>query len=654
MKSDNADSQADNLADSQADSSADLLKEAREAFEQARDAENHNRLTFVDDMRFAKLGEQWPEAIKRQRELDKRPCLTINKLPSFIRQVVNDARLNKPSIKVRPADSHGDPEVAEIINGLVRNIEYVSNADVAYDTAIEAAVTGGFGYMRVGLDYTFDDAFEMDVTIERVLNPLSVYGDPASTAADSSDWNVAFITERITQDEFKRRYGDKATTDFEADDWGCISADWMSEEGVLIAEYWTREEVEKDILRLSDGRVLSADELADNPDLALAIQMGSVRITGQRTIRRHKVRQVIMSGIDVLEDNDWPGSFIPIVPVYGDEFTVEGKRYFRSLIHPAKDAQRMHNYWRTTGTELVALAPRVPFIGPEGAFSVDDGWNRVNTDNLPYLEYEGAIPPQRQPMDMGVAAGALQEALNASDDMKAIVGLFNASLGARSNEVSGRAILARQREGDVSTFHFIDNLSRAIRHLGRIVIDLIPHVYNEPRMVRVLGADKKEKLVPINQQVPRMGPDGKPMVDERGEAMMRVFDLSLGKYDLTVESGPSFSTQRQETALALQELIRANGQAAPILGAELVRQMDFPGADKIADRLEKIDPTNPDRLPLEIRRQIQAGKQLIGQLQAENAKLKADRSIDQGKLQIDKFEADTERMEAMAKVRGAL
>lgn len=654
MKSDNADSLAGNVADSQADSSADLLKEAREAFEQARDAENHNRLTFVDDMRFAKLGEQWPEAIKRQRELDKRPCLTINKLPSFIRQVVNDARLNKPSIKVRPADSHGDPEVAEIINGLVRNIEYVSNADVAYDTAIEAAVTGGFGYMRVGLDYTFDDAFEMDVTIERVLNPLSVYGDPASTAADSSDWNVAFITERITQDEFKRRYGDKATTDFEADGWGCISADWMNEEGVLIAEYWTREEVEKDILRLSDGRVLSADELADNPDLALAIQMGSVRITGQRTIRRHKVRQVIMSGIDVLEDNDWPSSFIPIVPVYGDEFTVEGKRYFRSLIHPAKDAQRMHNYWRTTGTELVALAPRVPFIGPEGAFSVDDGWNRVNTDNLPYLEYEGAIPPQRQPMDMGVAAGALQEALNASDDMKAIVGLFNASLGARSNEVSGRAILARQREGDVSTFHFIDNLSRAIRHLGRIVIDLIPHVYNEPRMVRVLGADKKEKLVPINQQVPRMGPDGKPMVDERGEAMMRVFDLSLGKYDLTVESGPSFSTQRQETALALQELIRANGQAAPILGAELVRQMDFPGADKIADRLEKIDPTNPDRLPLEIRRQIQAGKQLIGQLQAENAKLKADRSIDQGKLQIDKFEADTERMEAMAKVRGAL
>ena len=253
----------------------------------------------------------------------------------------------------------------------------------------------------------------------------------------------------------------------------------MNEEGILVAEYWTRDEVEADIIRLSDGRVLDAEDLENDQALQVALQNAVVEVTGRRTVKKHSVRQRIMSGLEVLEDNEWPGSYIPIVPVYGDEFTVEGRRYFQSLIHHAKDAQRMMNYWRTVGTELTALAPRVPFIGPEGAFAVDDGWNHVNTRNLSYLEYssDAEAPPQRQPLDMGVSAGAMQEALNATDDMKSIMGLYDASLGARSNETSGRAIMARQREGDVSTFHFIDNLSRSIRHVGRIVIDLIPHVY---------------------------------------------------------------------------------------------------------------------------------------------------------------------------------
>lgn len=632
-----------------------LLKQARDMFEKCQSAENETREMALDDVRFAKLGEQWPDQVKKQREIERRPCLTINKLPSFIRQVVNDARQNKPSIKVRPVDSSGDRKTAEIVAGLIKNIEYTSNADVAYDTAIECAVTGGFGYFRVGLDYAYDNSFEMDLSIERVLNPFSVYGDPNSTAADSSDWDVAFIIDRIPRAEFKRKYGDKATVDFEASAWKDAGATWLTDETVLVAEYWTREEVTSTVVKTSDGKVFSQEQMETDPDLSAALEVGAIEIVGTRETKTHKVTQVIMSGIDVLETNDWPGRFIPIVPVYGDEFAIDGKRYFRSLINHAKDAQRMFNYWRSTSTELVALAPRVPFIGPKGAFDEDDGWDTANTSSHSYLEYSGPVSPQRQPLDTGPAGGALQEAMNASDDMKAIIGMYDASLGARSNETSGRAIMARQREGDVATFHFIDNLSRAIRHLGRVLIDLIPHVYSGPRVVRVIGEDGKETTAAINQQSPEVDKKGQPVVDEMGQAVMAMHDLTAGKYDLTVDSGPSFTSRREEAAMQMTEFLRAVPQAAMVLGGPMAKNMDWPGADEIAEKLEKMDPTNQPQIPPEMQQQMQQGQEMIQQLQQENAQLKQDQSADAAKLQqqeqTDMAKIASQERIAMAKMQ---
>lgn len=627
---------------------AELLQEGKKAFERCQSAESDNRTTFIEDTRFAKLGEQWPEAVKTQRENDKRPCLTINKMNAFIRQVVNDSRQNKPSIKVKPVDSNSDPETAEIISGLVRNIEHVSSADVAYDTAVENAVGGGFGYIRVSTDYTFDDSFEMDIQIERVLNPLSVYGDPNSTAPDGSDWDLAFVTDRITKDEYSKRYGDGRPIDFEGDEWSDAGEDWLNDDGVLIAEYWKREEIEREIVLLDDGRVFGIDELEENPDLMLAIQSGTLQIKNKRLAKSHKVTQIIMSGGEVLEVNDWPGKYIPIIPVYGDEFTVEGKRYFRSLINPAKDAQRMFNYWRTSSTELVALAPRVPWVGEEGAFDVDEGWETANTENHSYLQYKkNTNPPIRQPLDSGVAAGSMQEALNASDDMKAIVGLYDASLGARSNETSGRAIMARQREGDVSTYHFIDNLSRSIRHVGRIIIDLIPHIYSAPRIVRVLGEDGSEEAVPVNQEVQKQ--------DERGQAMMQIYDLTVGKYDLAVSSGPSFTTRREEAATQMTELIRAYPAAAPLIGDLMAKNFDWPGADELAERFKKMLPSQlgENQIPPEIQEQIQQGMAKMKEQAQEIEQLKNDRSIDMKELQIKEYEAQTDRMKVVEELKAA-
>lgn len=628
------------------DSDDDLLKEAREAFQCSADAESENRQTALEDIRFARAGEQWPEKIIRQREIEGRPCLTINKLPAFIRQVVNDARQNKPSIKVHPADSGADPETAEVINGLIRNIEYTSNADTAYDTGTECAVTGGFGYWRIGLDYAFDDSFDMDIQIKRVSNPFSVYGDPNSTAADSSDWDTAFVVDRLSKQQFEAQYKGKAKVDWDSTAWaGLKGTHWINDEGILVAEWWRRMEVERAIVVTQDGMVFGKDELESDPDLQALLEVGALQIHGERLTKSHKVTQRIMSGAEILETNDWLGRYIPIVPVYGDEFDIEGKRYFRSMIHNAIDSQRAFNYWRTAATELVALAPKVPYIGEEGAFDADmERWNTANTKSHPFLEFtKGKQPPQRQPLDTGAAAGSLQEALNASDDMKAIIGIYDASLGARSNETSGRAIMARQREGDVSTFHFIDNMSRAIRHTGRILIDLIPKVYTGPRMVRIIGEDGSQAPKQINQDAPATDKKGNPLLDPSGQPMMAMHDLNAGKYDLTVSTGPSFTTRREEAAMQMTEMIRAFPQAAPIVGPELAKNLDWPGADDIAEKMEAM---TSGQLPPEAQQAMEQGKQKIAQLEEENQQLKTDNSADvikaQSQAEIARMKAESE------------
>lgn len=616
------------------------LAAAKKAFERCEEQESDNRTAYKDDTLFVRARDQWPEAIRKQREQDGRPCLTIDKLGPVIRQVVNDARQNKPTIKVHPVDSQGDPETAEIINGLIRNIEYTSNADVAYDTAVECATGGGFGFIRVGIDYAYDDSFDMDITINRVANPLSVYGDPNSTAADSSDWDVAFVVDRLPKDDFKRQYPDAAATDWDSDAWDS-AGEWLNEDGVLVAEYWTREPSEKVIVKTADGRTFDEKQLTEDEDLALALEMGLIQVADTRTVKCYKVMQRIMTGAEILSEREWPGRYIPIIPVYGDEFWIDGKRYLRSLINGAKDAQQMLNFWRTAGTELVALAPRVPYIGEAGAFDDDqERWATANTKSHPYLEYAKGTPmPQRQPLDGGVAAGSMQEALNASDDIKSITGIHDASLGARSNETSGRAILARQREGDVSTFHFIDNLSRAIRHTGRVVIDLIPSVYNAPRIVRVVGEDGSQTTQAVNQPAPKMDKDGKEEKDEFGQAVMALHDLTVGKYDLTVSTGPNFTTQRQETAEQMMQLIQAFPAAAPLVGDILVKSLDWQGADEIAERLRKMIPaqaTGEQAIPPEVQQMIEQGKAKLAELTAENEQLKTGAQIDAARIEADK------------------
>lgn len=609
----------------------DFLHEVREKFERAAQREADNRARCEEDIRFARLGEQWPAQIKKQREQDMRPVLTINRMPTFIRQVVNEARQNRPAITVVPADSGADPETAEMMSGLIRNIEVSSDADIAYDTAVEGAVSGGFGYFRINIAYAGEDTFDRDITIERISDPLTVYGDPDSDSADGSDWNCCFIVSTMTDDEFEARFKGREAVNWDDLGYTKLQRPWRDGENVMVAEYWHREDVQDTIYQLADGSVIDRASLEAS---GLPLQ-----VVGERTVTRKKVTQFILSGAEVLEKVEWAGKYIPIVPVYGDEIIVNGERHLKSLIHDAIDAQREHNFWRSAAAEMVALAPRSPFIGPKGAFNTDIGkWSTANNASHAFIEYDGPIAPARQPGAMQPIA-EMQQAMNAADDMKSIIGIYDASLGARSNETSGVAIRARQRQGDVATFHFLDNLTRAIRHAGRIILNLIPKVYSAQRIVRILGEDNK----PMNAQLaPRQLHEQMRMEAQmRGQAIGRLYDLTAGKYDLVVKAGPSFGTQREEARAEIVEVVRAYPAAAPVLGPMYLRNSDWPGADDAADKLESMAGGQQDGGS---QAQISQMQQQMMQLELENRALKEAN-------QIKAFEAETKRMEAQVKAQ---
>lgn len=629
-----------------------IVEDALKLFKKSVEADKHNKETALDDIKFAVLGEQWDEKDIAARDEDGRPYLTFNKLSPHIRQIVNDARQNKPSIRVRPVDDDADPETAEVLAGLIRNIEQSSNADIAYDTAISQSVSGGFGYIRVNVEFAHDDTFDKDIVIDRILNQFSVYPDHNSTSADGSDWNYCFITDRIPESEFDKKYpkADKTGWDDESSEGNLES---LNEDGVWIAEYWKREEVSKVICQLADGTIV--DEEVYKAAIAVYEETGNLKV-GQRTVKSHKVTQCILSGTEVLEENGWAGKYIPIIPAYGEEIAIEGKRYFRSAVHNSKDAQRTYNFWRTASTEAVSDSNKSPWLGEQGSFVDESKWANSNRIKYAYLEYaKGKPKPEKQPF-AGVPPGATQEALNSSDDIKGTMGQYDASLGAQSNETSGKAILARQREGDVSTFHFIDNMSRLVRHTGRIIIDLVPSVYSGERVVRVLGEDgKKPQNVRIGQQPDQPEQEGEDMQEQEGLNLSRVYDLSVGKYDIAVDTGPSYTTKREEAATQMTEMARAYPQLMQIAGDLMVKNFDWPGAEELAKRLKaslppQLQEGNPEVMMLQqqMQQMQQQAMQAVQQLKGELDQTKQDKTLEAEKIKIQAYDSETKRLQAVS------
>lgn len=564
---------------------------ARKRLEQCIEAESYNRAEALIDLQF-RCGDQWDEQSKQSRALDGRPMLTINKLQTFLHQVLNDQRQNKPGIKIHPVDDGADVETAKIIQGMIRHIEYASNADTAYDTAIEGATTNGFGYFAIKTDYCDAESFDQDIKFQRIANPFSVYLDPASQELDGSDARFAFVIENMAREEFEIAYPDA-----EANDKSLLrgigdgQVGWLDNDFVRVADYYFIKETQETLVRLNDGRSVWKSELEKT--LTQDDLMRGVAIVKERKSVRRKVMWQKITSVDVLEEREIPCEWIPVFPVYGDVVNINGKVIRSGLIRYARDPQRMYNFWMTAATEEVAMRNKTPYIAAEGQLEGHEAqWRQANNRSFPVLQYKPvtvngtmAPAPQRQPM-ADVPVGVLQMAMHANDNIKAATGLFDSSLGARGNATSGVQEASQQRQGQISTFHYTDNLTITIRHAARCILSMLK-IYDTERVVKILGEDDSITTATINKQAT---PE-----DEQNEES-KVIDgvlhnLSAGKYDVTVSVGPSYSTLRQESSAAMIEAVRAYPPLMQIAGDLVVKSQDWPGADDLAERLKRsIDP----------------------------------------------------------------
>lgn len=574
---------------------------AKKLFDKCQTAETINRQRARDDIAFALDLDQWPAGAEAARKQAGKPTLSSPLPAKYLRDIVNQARALRPSVRVKPVDNKADKLVSRVMEGLIRNIEYQSGADMAYDTAIEHAVQGGVGFVRVSTDYANAFSFDLELRIERIADQFMVYGDPASLGLDSSDWNDCFILSLTTEEALKREYPKRTTfSSWSADD---VQVD----DGILIAEWFHREYVTKTIHQLSDGQVVDAGKFT--PDIAAFYAAQGVTVKQSRATAVPTVKRYMMDGEGELSAETWAGSYIPVVPVYGIDYVSNGKRVLKGAVSDAKDPQIMDNYWASTATELVANAPKVPWIAEENALVDSKQWAKSGKADVPYLYYKkGAQPPQRPGSDPAPAAVLMAQAASGSI-VKSVMGADQAP-----TQMSGTPQAEQFKRATISTmtnYHFADNLTRAVRHVGRILIDMIPKVYSQQTALRILGETGTDVTLDMSK-----------------------LPLDVGNYDVDVKAGESFTTRREETRYALTELMRTYPAAAPIVGPLLLDNLDIPGIEAVKAQLTQAIGGETDQGP--------TFEQQILQQQVQNDARKLALEFERLKLQADKLRFDQE------------
>ena len=586
----------------------DKINDAIKFWRMVNDADSTNRAEALNDIKFA-AGDQWPVEIQNSRNLESRPCLTINKIDAYIRQVTNQQRQQRPRIKVHPVNNLADYKIAQVIEGITRHIEVNSNADTAYDTAFDYAVRMGWGYWRVNTRYTREDSFDQEIFIDCIDNPFTVYFDPNSILPDGSDAEKCLITTVMDKAVFREYYpGADDGANFQQRSTGDDTAAWITKEDIRVAEYFYIERERAKLYLLSDG----TSGFADSDSFFARVEAAGLTVIDERDSFRKAVKWIKCTAIEVLEEKTLAGKYIPVVPCYGAQVIVDDKRKKYGLVRFAKDPQRMYNFWRTSMTESVALAPKAKWLLAEGQ---DEGheneWAQANIKSSPVLRYkqkdiEGQPAPaptrlQPEPPPMGImeAAGAI------SADLQMVLGIMDPNQ-LPSGNISGKALMGQQNQVDLSNFHFYDNMTRSIRHTGKIILDLIPKIYDTQRVMRIIGSDGQPDMTTINEQ------------NAIGEVLN---DVTVGEYDVVMDTGPGFQSRRQQAVESMMPLLTGNAELFNIAGDLVFRNMDFPGADVIADRLAALNPMaqidQKSDVPPQVQMQLAQSKQMVEQLQQQ-------------------------------------
>ena len=653
------------------DKDHELILEAQRRFEWCAGWESDARKLFMDDLKFANAdsdnGYQWPLDLRKSREIDARPCLTINKTRQHNLEIINEMKQSRPGVNVRAVGGGATYESAQMLGGLIRYIEYQSKATAAYNTAIEFQVNAGLGYLRVVTDYAGDNTFDQEIYIRRIVDPLTIYMDPESKELDRSDARFAFVFDEIEKDEFDEKYPEYEGIGGQS----ALGVDggWVTSDSIRVCEYFRKVEAKDQLIYAEmpgqepqPGQppmpkqppviVLASTLPKEVLDAVLAVPE-----TRTRDVTTSKIEWYFIIGSEVVETKDWIGNYIPLVPVIGEETIIEGQLDRKGHTRSMKDPQRIYNYWTSSAVEFIALQGKTPWVAPvEAIEGYEDYWKTANTINHAFLPYKGMggdgkpIAPPQKPQPPQMAQGYLQGMAVARDELAMVSGQYAPQMGDGDNARTGIALHARQRKGDVATYHYTENFGIALQHLGRVIIDLIPKIYDTKRVLRVIaedGTDLEVEIDPAAKQALMV----KLNQDQRVAA--RILNPGVGKYEVEVQSGPNYGTKRQEAFMALTQIITQQPNLTAIIGDILLRAGDFPLADEAAERLKRMVPPQalgqgPTQAEQMLQTQMQSLQQALSTTmdQLATAKLKLKAKDQQRTVQA--YDAETARIKVLA------
>lgn len=627
----------------------EIVRRIHSFFNLAVDADRESRAQRIEDLRFCALGEQWPSWARRDRMTPgrERPMLVINRAKQFVSRAVNSYLSAVPQIKVRPVDDEADPDTAKALEEIVRYIQQRSKSDMCYGLAIEPAIREGIGYCRVATRYVDDGGFDQEIVILPIPNPYSVYFDPSSVLPDGSDGRRCLIAEDMSREEFKQQYGDIDTGSFSFIGAG-DNRGWDERDRVRVAEYFELETVQLgELLRLSDGSVIESGPMGQGdlyPD---------EMIVDRRPIEQTRCLWYKVAGSTIIDRREMPCSMLPVVRFAGQMTQIDSHRYWHGMVRDLRSSQIQYNYQQSAMTELVGLQPLAPWIAAAGQTEdYEDEWSQANRVPLTRLRYKpvtvaGTVvgPPQRQPFAQ-IPQGSFNLLQLAIDDMKAVTGQWNASQGSsEETDQSGRAILAQQRQGDISLAHFSIHANQAIEQLGRVIIDMIPRVYTRPMLFRILGEDGSVQQIAIDPNQPQAR-----MASPEMRGIEAIYNPGMGKYDVAISTGPSFATRRAESAAMLMDLAAKFPPLMQVAGDLVVSSLDSPVADKIADRLRP-PGTGGDEPPTpreqQLMQQADQAMKMAEMLQSQLQELGKRVTFEEEKQEIERYRAMTERLRVL-------
>lgn len=615
-------------------SADDFLKDMREEYQADLDFDRENRTQAIDDKKFA-AGEQWDPIVLQHRK--GLPCLTINSVPQFVAQLTGDWREAKRGIKVVPAEDD-DTDKASIRADLIRAIEMQSRADRVYANAFESTVQCGDGDFRIAVEYARDDVFDQDIFIRPIDDALSVVWDRLSVDPTGRDARHVFVDDVLPRKEFERKWPkvkiSELSQSYQND---LMAAGWIDTDTVRVTEYWRMVTRNRLLCLFEDGSVREVS--ADNID---TIQQKHGAPIKTRLAPCSYAQMHLVTGFDILSGPyEYKLNRVPIIRLMGRQVNVNGRRVRYGLVRFMKDSVRLKNFWRSVAAEQLGYAPKAQWIAPESAVEGrEDAFRKAHLSRDPLLVYndDAVVPPQR--LDPPVPQAALlNEAQVNAQDMKDVTGIHDASLGIRSNEISGRAINARQREGDIASLTYYDNANAAVLEAGDVINQLISQVYDGTRVIRTIGEDEQQKFIRVNDPMDPQSPD-----------------LSVGQFDVALSTGTSYTTRRVEAAQAMMDAIQVWPQLIQVAGDIVAKAQDWPGADKLAERLKKTIPAqfldeeerSEDGAPQITPEMVQQVQMELETLRQENEALKNDKTIEAEKLVIDRYNAETQRIRALS------